>query len=183
MPPVQVRALERLREPIDGLLQFRRGDLPQDPLRQVVVLAARPDLRQIQAHPIGLDIGDDIEVFDRHGILLDMKADPDHPLKIEYIEPAPPRVAVQSAPVQPGGVAQKEVLQARLVGSRAGAVKVPKPGEPGEESTAEESHWYDEWWVWSLIGGGVMAAAATAAVLATALQPSVDARDVKVIVR
>lgn len=91
------------------------------------------------------------EVRDRHGGLLAMKGDAEHPLRLQ-LRPEPKPVA--SAAAVPPAVAT------------APGPKDPSPHQA--EGDADAGAWYERWWVWALIGGAAVAVAAgtTAGVLA-----------------
>ncbi|NOZ84678.1 MAG: hypothetical protein GXP49_00130 [Deltaproteobacteria bacterium] len=124
------------------------------------------------------------EIFDRHGILLMTKADPQYPLSIEVRKnkPKPKKAVALTEPARPTDNNSPEVLTANLEGNMKHKLEMPNPPSPGAENNkVRESSWYKKWWVWSLIGGSAVAVAATAAILATALKPTNGSRDLTLV--
>lgn len=139
------------------------------------------------------------EIFDRHGAHLQSKADAEHPLQIAVTAPPPePKPGPEPSAVAalqgsdsapPAPASGDEVLEARLQ---------PGPAEPAQTLPAEalpsataaeaagraaEPGWYEKWWVWTLIGGGAAALAATVAAIAVSTDATPNSRNFAIDIR
>jgi len=137
------------------------------------------------------------EAFDRHGARLLTKADAEHPLQIPFIAPEQEPAAEPSAVAALQGnetaaaevpAAGEEVIEARLEpGAVSPAKTLPAAALPSaaaaEAGQPTEQQWYEKWWVWTLIGGGAAALAATAAIVAASVDSTPDSRNFSVDIR